>query len=330
MDVARLAGVSSAVVSYVLNDGPRPVAPATKIRVMAAIQELNYRPNATARALKLARTRVIGMLVRDITNPYFSELAKKVQERAHESGYGLMVANAGADGVEETAEFQSILAHEVDGLAVYGIQRQGALSSLAASGLKVISLDWQLEGSNIPSVGIDVYGAGRDAVQHLLDHGFADIGLITGPGRVDLRETAWIDAMGIGEDPSRIDALREYSDFTLLGGYEAAVRLMSRPTPPRAIFASSDVQAFGAIRAVQALGLHVPDDVAIVSVDGTDASAFTFPSLTTIQLPFQEIADYIVEALIGPEPSFPSPNFNHVLVKRESCGCCPIGVNPPS
>jgi LacI family transcriptional regulator len=320
-DVARLAGVSAAVVSYVINNGPRPVASATKSRVIAAMAELNYRPNANARALKLARTGVIGLLIRDITNPYFSELAQKVQERAHESGYGLMIGNAGREGVEETAEFQNMLAREVDGIAVYGIRRPETLAAISASGVKVVSLDWHLESSVIPSVGIDDYGAGRDAVEHLLGHGYKEIGLIAARESQDLREKAWTDAMAATQDRSHLSQLREYSDFTLQGGYEAALKLIQQPAPPRAIFASSDVQAFGAIRAIQYLGLRIPDDIAVISVDGTDASAFTYPSLTAVQLPFQKIADYIVDELTSPEAPKARNVFSHTLARRESCGC---------
>jgi len=323
-DVARLAGVSNAVVSYVINDGPRPVAPATRSRVLAAMTELNYRPNASARALKLARTGVIGLLIRDITNPYFSELAKKVQDRAHKSGFGLMIGNSGPEGVEETAEFRSMLAREVDGVAVYGVRRAETLEAISRSGVKVVALDWHLDSSEIPFVGIDDYGAAQDVVAHLRDHGYSDIALIAGRGSPDLREKSWWDAMAVTHSPSEIDELKEYGDFSLLGGYQAAMSLLGRPRRPRAIFASSDVQAIGAIRAIQSLGLGIPGDVAVISMDGTDASAFTFPSLTAIQLPFQEIADYIVEELTSAGEARPHKTFSHTLVQRESCGCVPI------
>ncbi|MBX3094583.1 MAG: LacI family DNA-binding transcriptional regulator [Cryobacterium sp.] len=323
-DVARLAGVSTAVVSYVINNGPRPVAKATRDRVVAAMAELHYRPNATARALKLARTNVIGLLIRDITNPYFSELAKRVQERAHRSGYALMVGNAGSDGVEETAEFQNMLAREVDGIAVYGIRRPETLEAISTSGLRVVSLDWHLEGADIPSVGIDDYGAAREAVEHLLSHGYAEVGIIAGLGSPDFREQSWRDAMSVTDDPKRADELRAYGEFSLEGGYEAALDLIERANPPRAIFVSSDVQAFGAIRAIQHRGLRIPHDVAIVSIDGTEASAFTYPSLTAIQLPLQEIAEYIVDELTSRDASPMRRTFGHTLIKRESCGCVPL------
>lgn len=322
-DVARAAGVSTAVVSYVLNDGPRPVAPDTRARVLAAIDELEYRPNANARALRLSRTNVIGLLVRDITNPYFSELAQKVQEGAHRAGYGLMIGNAGSGGVEETAEFKSMLAREVDGIAVYGASQVETLSAISKSGIRVVSLDWHLDESGIPSVGIDAVGATRDAVEHLRWHGHEQIGFIAGD-RPDVREKTWAELMTGVLDPSRVDALGAASSFSLKGGYDAAVRLLTLAAPPRAILASSDVQAFGALRAAQYLGLRIPGDVAIISIDGTDASAFTFPSLTAIQLPFQEIADYIIEELTATSPTPDSRRFSHSLVRRESCGCLPL------
>ncbi|MEY9853146.1 LacI family transcriptional regulator [Leifsonia sp. EB41] len=291
------------------------------------MNELGYRPNENARAMKFARTNVIGLLIRDITNPYFSELAQKVQDRAHEAGYGLMIGNAGSDGVEATAEFKNMLTREVDGIAVYGIRRPETLSAISKSGIRLVSLDWHLEESDVPFVGIDDFGAAREAIEHLLGHGYADIGLIAGD-RPDPRVVAWTEMMATRLAPDRADELKVAGEFSLQGGYDAAYRLLTLPVPPRAILASSDVQAFGAIRAAQYLGKRIPDDVAIISIDGTDASAFTFPSLTTIQLPFQEIAEFIVDELTGSDPPSTHRMFAHTLVTRESCGCIPLRLAP--
>jgi len=321
-DVARLAGVSTAVVSYVINNGPRPVAEATRSRVIAAMDELRYRPNASARALKLARTNVIGLLMWDITNPYFSEMAKYMQERAHERGYGLMIGNTGQDGIEETAELHNMLGREVDGIALSGVRRPETLTAIARSGVNVISMDWHLAAPDIPSVGIDDYGATREAVEHLLWHGHTEVGLIAGIDDLTLREKSWSDTMSARCTPERLKELTAYGDFTRQGGYQAAIDLLKRPNPPKAIFVSSDVQAFGVVRAVQHLGLNIPNDVAIISLDGTDASAFTYPSLTVIRLPLDEIAKHVVDKLTshGADERMHT-TFPHTLIPRESCGC---------
>lgn len=324
VDVARLAGVSTTVVSYVVNNGPRPVADATRARVLDAMRQLHYRPNANARALKLSRTNVIGLLVRDLTNPYFSELARNLQEYAHRAGYALMIGNAG-HGAEETVELQNLLSREVDGIAIYGVHREETLETITSSGARVVSLDWHLEQTPVPSVGIDDYGAARDAVQHLLEHGYTDIGLIAGRDEGDLREAAWADALAPHVSPERLEELRAYEDFSLHGGYRAAERLLDSSHPPRAIFASSDVQALGALRALHARGVRIPEDVAVMSIDGTEASEFAVPSLSAIQLPLDEIAEYVAHALTSSDEAASRHTFAHTLVRRESCGCVPTG-----
>lgn len=321
-----MAGVSTAVVSYVLNGGPRPVAAATRERVLAAMNQLGYRPNENARAMKFARTNVIGLLIRDITNPYFSELAQKVQKRAHQAGYGLMIGNAGSDGVEATAEFKNMLAREVDGIAVYGIRDPETLSAISKSGIRLVSLDWHLDNMGVPFVGIDDFGAACEAIAHLRGHGYEEIGLIAGD-HPDPRLAAWERHVASGLKPARALELKVASDFSLEAGYQAACRLLSLPKPPSAILASSDVQAFGAIRAAQHLGKRIPDDVAVVSIDGTDASAYTYPSLTTIQLPFKEIADFVVDQLTTVDAPQGQRTFSHTLVRRESCGCLPLKLS---
>jgi len=323
-DVARLAGVSTAVVSYVVNEGPRPVAQATRDRVLAAMDELKYRPNASARALKLARTNVLGLVVTDITNPYFSELALLLQEKAYARGYGLMVANTGQDGEKGTAELSNMLAREVDGVAVYGVFKPETLALIARTDVRVVSMDWDLTAPNVPSVGIDDYGATSQAIDHLMKHGHKEVGLIAGSGDLTLRQQSWADTMRAHVPPDRLDELKVVGEFSRQGGYDAAIELLSRSNRPRAVFVSSDVQAFGALRAIQQLGLRVPDDVAIVSFDGTNASAFTSPSLTAIQLPLDEIARHCLDKLIDERPQERLHiTVPHQLVIRESCGCEP-------
>jgi LacI family transcriptional regulator len=321
-DVARLARVSVAVVSYVINDGPRPVAAATRERVLAAMEELRYRPNASARALKLARTNVLGLVITDITNPYFSELALHIQERAHALGYGLMIANTGQDQAKGSAELHNMLAREVDGIAVYGVTNPETFDVIARADVRVVSMDWDLTVPNVPSVGIDDYGASRQAVEHLISHGHDEVGFIAGTGDLTLRQQSWADTMATRCSADRIDSLRAVGEFSRLGGYLAALDLLQRPSPPRAVFVSSDVQAFGLLRAAQHLGLSVPKDLAIVSFDGTDASAFTFPSLTAIQLPLDEIAKHSLAKLTSRElDGQMHVTVPHKLVVRESCGC---------
>lgn len=321
-DVARLAGVSTAVVSYVVNDGPRPVAPATRQRVLDAMHELSYRPNASARALKLSRTNVIGFLLTDITNPYFSELALSLQDHAHSLGYGLLLANTGRTGALSISELTSMLTREPDGIALYGVHDDATYELVAASGIPVVSLDWHNAKQGIVSIGIDAYAAARDAVEHLMSHGHHEVGMIAGTPDSSRRRQSWTDLMSPRCSPERLEQLIATAEFSRQGGYDAARQLLDQANPPTAIFVSSDVQAFGAIRAIQQAGLRIPDDIALVSLDGTAASAYTYPALTAVAVPLERIAEHCINQLTGNEPpSSTSITLPHRLVVRESCGC---------
>lgn len=320
-DVAERAGVSTAVVSYVVNGGPRPVAPATRDRVLAAMAELHYRPNASARALSLAKTNVLGLLMTDITNPYFSEFAAHFQGMANAAGYSLMIANTGQDGARELAEVDAVLSHEVDGIVAYGVQHPETLNRLAESGVRLVSMDWHLTHEQVPTVAVDDYTGAQEAIKHLQGHGHANVGFIAGFNDPTMRTQAWEDAMQpvLGD---RLDTFVEAGAFTRQGGFDAALRLLGRPDPPSALFVATDVQAFGVLAAAERLGLSVPGDLAVVSFDGTTASAFTSPPLTAIQLPMAQIAEHCLRKLVAPSDSFElHTTVPHKLEIRRSCGC---------
>jgi len=316
-DVAQLAGVSTAVVSYVLNDGPRPVAEATRQRVLAAMEQLSYRPNALARALKSERTYVLGLMIADITNPYYSEFARAFQDQARDAGWTVMIASGNQDSERETEDVKSFLAREVDGIAVYGARGDETLDVLASSGTRVVSVHFDRE--ELPSVAVDDYSATRTAIEHLQAHGHIRIGFLGGLGDFTQRDLAWRDALS---PDLAADDLLAWGEFSRQGGYDAMIDLLSRTNPPTAVFVSSDYQAFGALRAAEVLGVRVPEDLAIVSYDGTSGSAFTSPPLTAIRIPFDLIARQCLRKLTAAPASFElHTTVPHELVLRDSCGC---------
>lgn len=321
-DVAKLAGVSTAVVSYVINNGPRPVAPATRARVLAAMEQLAYRPNAAARALKLARTNVVGLAVNDITNPFFAEFASYLQNVAYDSGYAVMIANVGQDGSWETGQLQSMVDREVDGVIAFGLHSSGALSSLKASGVAIVSMDWAMHDQSVSAVTIDDYAATRMALDHLAEHGHDEVAFIGGVGDPTRRHEAWQDAMRTGRSPQRLMELQEYDQFNERGGYQAALRLLDGERErPAALFVASDVQAFGVLRAAHELHVSIPDDLAIISFDGTAASQFTCPALSAVQLPLESMAIHSFQKLVDRDGDLESHvTLPHRLVIRESCG----------
>lgn len=324
--VAVRANVSPAVVSYVLNNGPRPVASATRERVLRAIEELGYRPNAVARALKLRRTETIGLVVPDNSNPYFAELAKAIEDLAYAAGYALVLGNSSNDAERESAQLRTISQRQVDGLLFIGSSPHTDLSQLHDDGIPVVLLDRTSDDYAFPSVVVDNRAGARAGVTHLIRHGHRRVACIAGPADLPAaneREAGWREALR-AHRIARSGVL-ERAPFSREGGYLAAHRLLGLPDRPTAIFASADLQGIGALRACHEAGLSVPDDVALLGFDGTQESEYTTPPLSVVSQPIGEIAAKSIEILLGgggattPAHIVVPPS----LVLRRSCGCRP-------
>lgn len=324
-DVARLAGVSTAVVSYVLNNGPRPVAPDTRKRVLAAMKELSYRPNASARALATQRTRVLGLIVPDLSNPFFAEFGSIVQNAAFSRGYALLLGETNSDPARERSQVSSMMEREVDGLMTFGIQDVELVEMLVSTDMALVSMDWQLSTQSVPTVMVDDYRASRDAVAHLAEHGHRSIAFVGGPGNLLVsqdRRRGWMDEMRERFAQQGLAELSYEAPHTREGGYEAARKLLAAVEPPSALFVGTDAQAVGVLHACHELGVRVPRDLAIVSFDGTRESAFSWPPLTSIQLPMREMAELALDKLLARDASGSELHVivAHELMLRASCG----------
>ena len=324
-DVAELAGVSTAVVSYVVNNGPRPVAAATRAKVLEAILELGYRPNAAARALTLSRTNVIGLLITDIRNPFYSENAKLFQDQLHKRGYSVAIGNTELDPDLEESQIDAMLAQQVDGVVAFGLTSTGHLERLIREGISVVSMDWRIRDGPIPTIAVDDYGATQLAVRHLIADGHPEVAFIGGPelsGIAEARIQAWRDAVsGMGISGERIGQIQSFGEFSRRGGREAMLTLLSQSDRPSAVFISSDVQARGALHACRELGLRVPEDIAIVTFDGTEDSEFSAPPLSVIQLPLRAMAEQAVTSVLGSRDTASlHVTLPHSFAARESCG----------
>lgn len=321
-DVAALAGVSAAVVSYALNGGPRPVSDGTRRRVMQAVETLGYRPNAVARALRLRQTSTLGLIVPDISNPYFAELAKAIEDLAYGLGYSLLLANSSDDLARERAELATFADRQVDGLIIVGVGLESVRSAVDRVDIPMVALDRMADG--ISTVTVDNHFGARIGVEHLMSHGHRAIACISGPMELEgarSREDGWRTALG--SDPSVETPLLVNVPFTRTGGYDAARQLLNLSERPTSIFASSDLQAIGALRACHEAGLRVPEDIALVSFDGTQEAEFSNPGLTVVQQPLREIAQRAVDTVLGTS-SMPPEGVIMIkprLVIRSSCGC---------
>ncbi|WP_052961241.1 LacI family DNA-binding transcriptional regulator [Leucobacter sp. Ag1] len=331
VDVARLAGVSPAVVSYVLNDS-HPVAPATRERVVAAIDELGYRPNALARSLATARTHTLGLLLPESANPYFARLSSAIEDAAFEDGFAVLLGNGVDSTARELGYVRAFLDRRVDGIiAVPGGDFAEGWRELQAAKVPAVSLDRLQAGIDLPSVVVDNAGGARAATEHLIEHGRTRIACLTGGeglSSAQERVIGWRGALADAGLPAE-DRRLAFTPFSVEAGHAATLELLERDPAIDAIFAGSDTQAVGTLRALADVGLRAGEDVAIVSFDGTPISDYTTPRLTTVVQPYAEIATEVVRMLLTliDDPAQDRSRLHRVLpttlLRRDTCGCGP-------
>ncbi|WES66007.1 LacI family DNA-binding transcriptional regulator [Microbacter sp. GSS18] len=320
-DVAERAGTSTAVVSYVFNNGPRSVAPETRERVLRAAEELNYRPNALARALSFGRTSSIGLIVPDIANRFFGELARALEDSASARGNLLLIGDSGLDPKREASHISAFVDRRVDSVVMVSLQDSPDLSPLVRAGIPVVALHPVPTDAGVSTISIDYAAAARAATSHLIDHGYASIALFNtqaestgGQQHRDGFHQAVASAPG-----TRVVELR--SEISRSHAAQVAMDALARPDRPRAVYCSTDEQAYGVLFACHRLGLSVPDDVAVTGFDGTEHSAYSIPPLTTIRQPIPHMAERAIAILTGTIPAEPLREIaDFELVLRESCG----------
>jgi len=322
-DVARVAGTSVAVVSYVINNGPRPVAEATRQRVLAAIRQTGYRPNGVARALASGSTKTFGLIVPNISNPFVASMAHVLLQESLNHGHVMLLGDAGDDRQRELELIQGMLNRQIDGLFYHSVDRHPSIEIIQASGTPFVMLDRIAPRPGVSVLSMNERQAARDITLHLLSHGYRDVGMISGPlGMFNTQDRiqGWRDAMqeqGLNIDESLIFP----ADYTRQGGYDAAQRMLAGSHTPRALFASNEGQAIGCIRAFAERGIRVPQDVALVCFNGTAQSAFHVPTLTTVRQPLHEMARQAIAMLKNQKSEAVVAELPHYIETGESCGC---------
>jgi LacI family transcriptional regulator len=289
-DVARRAGVGQATVSRVLNGSA--ARPETRERVLKAAAELGFVPNRLARGLVAKSTRTIGLVIPDITNPFFPSLTRGVEDSASSGGYSVFLCNTDNDPATEELELRRLSEHRVDGIIFVGTtNRRDLLESVLATGVPMVMTDRPVDDLDADSVLVDNNAGARAACRHLIDLGHRRIGLVAGTSRTRTgqeRVTGYREALreaGISVDES----LMAQGNYTLESGYQAAQVLFGRFPRPTAIFAANDVMAIGVIRAAEEAGLTVPDDLSVVGYDDIQFASMVRPALTTVRQPAYEM-----------------------------------------
>jgi LacI family transcriptional regulator len=312
-DVAEYAGVSTAVVSYVVNEGPRKVAPETRERVLEAIRVLGYRPNATARALRIGTTRTFGLITPDGGNPLFAELAKAIDKAAASRGYVVLQTSADGDPATERAKIAELVMRQVSGLLLVAPHEDPELTDAE---VPAIAINRVLP--TVSSVRPAYREGARRGVDHLVEHGHRVIGLVIGGTGHPERELGWQDGLeAAGLEPGPIAR----TTFSRAGGRAAMITLLQATNRPTAVFASSDLQAVGVLSALHEAGLRVPEDVAVVAFDGTAETEYSWPPLTVVRQPLERMAEAAVSRLIDGEQAIEAMTFPTELIVRKSCGC---------
>ncbi|MCA6092151.1 LacI family transcriptional regulator [Streptomyces sp. SCA3-4] len=323
-DVAERAGVSVATVSRVLN-GRSPVAE-TRERVLAAVAELGYRPNVVARALRTARTRTLGLVISDLRNPFFTELADAVEQEARRLGYSLIIGNAGESPEQQDDYIRTLLDRRIDGLMVSSAGTGSAmLGEVVASDTPLVLLDRAVPGVAAPCVRAEGRTALTELAAHLAASGrrrpaviVAPAGTPTGDERLDLFRTA-LAGHGIELPPERI---AESPDPSPAGGRRMMRTLLDLSEAPDAVLATDNLMALGAMDEIRERGLRVPADLALVAFDDVAWFAHLDPPLTAIAQPTRELGRAAVHALLERIEGRPADSvlLPARLVRRRSCG----------
>lgn len=315
--VARHANVSPAVVSYVINDGPRPVAPKSRERVLAAIAELGYRPHRAAQQLAMGgkKTQTLGLIVGSL-DEYMAEVAELFTTAAAERGYQVFLATSGHDVDRERAHLIDMAERRVDGVVVLPVQPTPENLAFADSlGLPVLTLD-RPEIASLRTLA---------ATNHLIEHGHTRIAIITGNrGRIgsQRRVENWRRALleaGLAADATLI----QHAENSRAGGYRAAAELFGLDDPPSGLVVYTDARALGALRAAADRGLAIPEDLALISTQGSASMAYTVPSMSVVAQPVGALAHGALEAILelAQDADATVTNLDYEVIGRESCGC---------
>jgi DNA-binding LacI/PurR family transcriptional regulator len=300
-DVAAAAGVSITTVSRALNESGR-VGPATRDRVLDAAQQLGYEPNDLARSLHGKATGTIAVLVPDITNPFFPELVNGVQEVANEHGRLLLLCQTSEDAGIAVQELLHLRRKRVDGVVLVGGLAGGEDLSAALAGMPIVTVDRDTSVDDAWVVRSNHRLGGRLATEHLIELGHERIAHIGGPADLSVAEDRHdgyrqaLEDAGLAYDESLV----VQGDFLEQSGYDGVRALRRRRRGFTALFCGNDMMAIGALRALDDVGLAVPQDVSVVGFDDIHLASYLRPGLTTVHQPIQTLGRRAAELLIGP------------------------------
>jgi LacI family purine nucleotide synthesis repressor len=326
-DVALKAGVSKSTVSHVINH-TRFVEEHTKLKVLQAIQELNYRPSSIARSLVSQRTQTAGLLISDVGNPFYHDVIRGVEEIALANDYSIFLCNTGYDLDRGMKFIYSLVDKQVDGIMFMSSNMNiEMLQEVHRNSIQSVVLDWGgTDVSNLAAtITIDFTPGIQEAVKHLASLGHKTIAFAGGPTTMwtaKIRESIFLDAINKCRHPVKGIILPE-GDLRIEGGYKAFVALSNLIPRPHAVIAANDLTALGILWAARNAGYKLPEDLSVIGLDDIDLSSRVTPSLTTIVLPRLEIGRLAMQDLLSliNDPSQPIINRTvptHLVVREST------------
>jgi LacI family transcriptional regulator len=325
-DVARLAGVSITTVSHVVNE-TRPVAPDTRDRVLAAVEQTGYTGDAIARSLVTGGTRTIGLALPLDGNPHAAALLTAVEAAAVAAGHTLILADTHDDPEDEKVALRALRSRRVDGmlLTTTAGASSGMLAELRRVGIPTVLLDRVPEHTGADQVGPENVQATSDLVRHLGDHGHRRIAMVTGPAAISTSAERLLGyRLGLGRaklvwDPELVASGSPHA------AQDEMTSLLSLPDPPTAVVAGDGVVLLGVLRAARRLSLRIGTDLAVVAHDDVEWADLVDPPITTTAQPVSEIAatavQLLVERIADPDRPPSTIRIPPLLMHRQSCGC---------
>jgi LacI family transcriptional regulator len=299
-DIAQLAGVSYTTVSRALND-KRGVNQETRRKILEVAQRLNYRPNAIARGLVKKQTHSIGLVIPDITNPFFPEVARGIEDGASEAGYSIFLCNTNWEHSKEAGYINLLVEKRVDGIVLAPISpKVDFLPEALSTRVPVVYVDKVPKDGGGSFVTIDNVRGGFLATKHLIDRGYHEIGFIGAPddsSTIDDRLRGYRMALkkhGIAVNQRYV----RFGDFKLETGYNIIKKMIQDKDYPRALFAENDLLALGILQGAKEMGLSVPGDIAVVGFDDIPIASFPEVQLTTVCQPKYKMGRIAVEILL--------------------------------
>ena len=310
-DVARLAGVSIATVSAVVNK-KGTVSEVLTQRVQRALEALDYQPHRLARSLKFQRTHTIGVVIPDFTNLFFAEVVRGAEDEARTHGYSMILCDSNEDEAQEFANLNTLYSWRVDGVLLAAAAVRGGQDSLLRRRFPIVLVDRIPPGFDGPAVITDNFKGAYEAARHLISLGHERLAIIV--GRLEFSNA--IDRLegfrkAVQESGLLFrDEYLQHGNFQLESGYTCGLRLLDLPNPPTAIFSCSNKMTLGLMRAVNERGIRCPEQMSILGFDDFDWAANFSPRLTTVAQPTEKIGKQAIRMLLQEMQDFRTPAGN--------------------